>query len=484
MKWSQFVSLAVAYLVTLVFLAVISIYYAFPHLMFAMVVPILFAGLLYPRRMYLMMTCMLIPASLVVVQKTLPDAQDAWKTMAALFVMVLATAEILHKSLVDRKRAEAALRASEERYRSLVENLPIGIYRNTPGPHGALIMANSALARIHGFDSVAELLDTPVGELYADAAERARFSHKLVLEGNVQTEELRLKKKDGALIWGAVTARVVRGPAGDIEYFDGMVEDITDRKQAEQTIAEQQAKMVNASRLSSLGAMASGIAHEINNPLAVISTAAEHLAGMIRREEFDQALFAKLVDTISRNGERIERIIRGLRNLARDGANEPFSPKSLRSLVEDTVELCKVRFRNHGVELVVSDIAPDIAVECCATQLSQVLINLLNNAESAVEGLDEKWVHVAVEDEGESIELSVTDSGPGVPPELREKVLEPFFTTKEVGKGTGLGLSISKAIVDRHRGELFIDEGSPHSRFVVRLPKRRLHVAPDGGVHV
>ena len=106
-------------------------------------------------------------------------------------------------------------------------------------------------------------------------------------------------------------------------------------------------------------------------------------------------------------------------------------------------------------------------------QLGQVLLNLLSNAHDAVQALSEKWVKVAVEDRGPDLLISVTDSGPGIPTEVADRLMEPFYTTKEVGKGTGLGLSISKGIIDAHQGKIELDRHSPNTRFNITLPKFR-----------
>ena len=128
------------------------------------------------------------------------------------------------------------LAQSEKKYRDLVDNLPIGLYRDTPGPEGQFLFANPAIARMFGFDSVDEFIQTPVSNLYAHPGDRESFSQKLLTTGRVQSEQLRLKKNDGTIIWGAVTAVVIRGPSGEIEHFEGMIEDITDQKRAEEAI--------------------------------------------------------------------------------------------------------------------------------------------------------------------------------------------------------------------------------------------------------
>ncbi|HEX4924120.1 MAG TPA: ATP-binding protein, partial [Bdellovibrionales bacterium] len=113
----------------------------------------------------------------------------------------------------------------------------------------------------------------------------------------------------------------------------------------------------------------------------------------------------------------------------------------------------------------------ELVIACRPTQISQVLLNLLNNAHDAVAEQTEKWVKLDVRDLGDSVELSVTDSGAGIPPEIQEKIMQPFFTTKQIGEGTGLGLSISKGLVDSHHGQLRLDAKSKNTRFVVLLPK-------------
>lgn len=141
----------------------------------------------------------------------------------------------------ERKQAEAALQSSEERYRTLVDNLPIGVYRTTPGPRGRFLVANPALARILGYESFEQLQQIDVAQVYATPAERQRFSDLVLQMGSVVNFELRLSRRDGTLLWAAVTARVVRGPDGEAAYFDCTLTDVTQRKLAEDAEREQRA---------------------------------------------------------------------------------------------------------------------------------------------------------------------------------------------------------------------------------------------------
>lgn len=142
----------------------------------------------------------------------------------------------LVEDITSSKLAEEALRESEEKHRLFIESFPIGLYRNTPGPHGRFIMVNTALARLHGFDSVDEFLSQDVLDLYVDPAKRKEVSAELMEKGFISKKEVMLKRKDGTPIWGSITARAIHDHEGKVVYFDGTITDITDRKRMEAEI--------------------------------------------------------------------------------------------------------------------------------------------------------------------------------------------------------------------------------------------------------
>jgi PAS domain S-box-containing protein len=150
------------------------------------------------------------------------------------------------------KAANVALRESEERYRSLVNNLNVGVYRNTPGPLGRFVQANPALARMHGYDSVEDFQETRVVDHYREPGERKEFVAELLRQGSVVNYELRLKKKDGTAMYGSVNATAHRGPDGEVDWFDGVLEDISERKRAESLLQTQRDLGVDLSRTSDL----------------------------------------------------------------------------------------------------------------------------------------------------------------------------------------------------------------------------------------
>ena len=137
------------------------------------------------------------------------------------------------------------------------------------------------------------------------------------------------------------------------------------------------------------------------------------------------------------------------------------------------MEVCRERFRFHGIQVEITDIRRDLMIDCRAVQISQVLLNLLNNAHDAVRKILETLDTLLITDLGDQVEFAVLDDQPGVQVELERRFLLPFFTTKEIGKGTGLGSSVSKAIVEDHHGSLRLDSSGPHTRFVMTLQKRQ-----------
>lgn len=260
--------------------------------------------------------------------------------------------------------------------------------------------------------------------------------------------------------------------------FTGVVTDITDGVLTHQTLQEQQARLLHSAKMATLGEMSSGMAHEINNPLAVIRARAEQLGMLVERQEYDPNKMSQALHVIERMCDRITKIVKGLRVFARDGERDPFTKVSLKRVVEETLEFCREKFKFHQVQLTVK-CGSEAEVFGRQVQLEQVLLNLLSNAYDAVLDCPTKWIHLVVSDQDSNWEISITDSGAGISAAIADRIMEPFFTTKEVGKGTGLGLSISSGIISEHGGKLSLDRDSTNTRFIIRLPKanKKLQVA-------
>lgn len=231
----------------------------------------------------------------------------------------------------------------------------------------------------------------------------------------------------------------------------------------------QRMAMVNSSRLASLGEMSAGIAHEINNPLTVIEGKATALLRQLKNSpDFESS--EKHIRKISDMVLRISKIVAGLRAFSRDGSHENPTEFKVIKFFSDISDLCHSNLSHKQVKIEFITEDPKTVLFAREVQLSQVLVNMINNSSDAIQHLDQKWIRVECLNRLDKIVLAITDSGPGIPPEIQKKMLQPFFTTKEVGKGTGLGLSISIGIIEAHGGSLTYCQNSPNTRFEILLP--------------
>jgi two-component system NtrC family sensor kinase len=238
---------------------------------------------------------------------------------------------------------------------------------------------------------------------------------------------------------------------------------------ASKTISENQAQLVNSSKMAEIGEMAAGIAHEVNNPLAIIVASADLLLGMSNEGDVPKEKFQKYLSNIITNSYRASKIILSLKTLSRNADQDPFVPVLVSDVLNETLDICTQRLKSNGVKLDV-DVQDGIKFTGKQSQILQVLTNLLNNSYDAIQELEEKWIKITSFKENNEIVIQVTDSGSGIPAEILEKIMQPFFTTKSVTKGTGLGLSVSKRIIDSHKGQFLVDEKNKNTSFVIKLP--------------
>jgi C4-dicarboxylate-specific signal transduction histidine kinase len=289
--------------------------------------------------------------------------------------------------------------------------------------------------------------------------------------GRTMFSPFRVIHPEGSIHWLQNIGHPVRlGDELSSKYIGALV-DTTEEQESLKIIEAQRVKMTATSKMTALGEMAGGLAHEINNPVAIIHGNAIILQQLAAQGNMLPDQIISMARVIAQTAERISKITRSLLAFARDAEHDPFKKASILKIVEETAEFCQERFHEHGVSFLVEEISSELEIECRPVQITQVLLNLLNNAYDAVENQADHWIRISVGDMGDRVEIYVTDSGKGIDESVREKIFQPFFTTKEVGRGTGLGLSMAAGIVESHAGTLVLDWSFPHTRFIVSLPK-------------
>lgn len=237
----------------------------------------------------------------------------------------------------------------------------------------------------------------------------------------------------------------------------------------EKILRERSEKFLGQSKFSELGMMSAGIAHEINNPLAVIQARTTQLLRIYRNPDKQKEL-AEGLQQILYTSERINKTIQGVREFVHQDEKGPLSEVTLKDLFDDVLAFTGQRMKNHGVNLRFYGLE-NFSVIGHKIQLEQVILNLLNNSFDAIEYLPDKWIEVSCHQKDGKIQLFFKDSGHGIPKEIAERIMEPFFSTKDIGKGTGLGLALARGIVEKHSGTLTYLPDCPHTTFLLELPK-------------
>lgn len=312
--------------------------------------------------------------------------------------------------------------------------------------------------------------------IHPDDADSVRSHWKSCIEDKKDWNlEYRIIRPNGEVAIIHALGKILLSLNGSPLKMIGTLHDITERKRVEAKLRDQEATLIHASRLSSLGEMASGMAHEINNPLTVIYAKLYTLQKSLktRTNTTENARHISDCDSAIRMVDRIESIIRGLRTFASDGEKNPFAKTKASAVVNDALALCRYQFSRNEINFILHSDCEDLEIECKSVQISQIIVNLLVNASEALQEAPHKTIELTVTRIQDRIEFRVSDSGAGIPEELRKKIMDPFFTTKEVGKGIGLGLSISLGIANAHGGKLYLDEAQSKTTFVLSLPIQR-----------
>ena len=372
--------------------------------------------------------------------------------------------------VTDRRTAEKALQLAEEKYRSIFENAVEGIFQSTPD--GRFITVNPSLVRMLGYESEQEVIENLTDietQLYIDGDRRAKFQELLETQGTVQRFENQIYRKDGSILWISESGRAVRDSEGQILYFEGTIEDITSLKRAEAERMRLEEQLLQSQRIESLGLLAGGIAHDFNNLLTAIIG-------------YSQLIGARLGEANPLNEELNQILDAGHRAAGLTGQLLAFSrrqtlirrPISLNKTVANLMNMLQ-RIIGSGVEMRFRE-EPELQwVMADSVQIEQVIMNLAVNARDAMPNggllvietrnvtLDEGYCRDhAWARPGRYVQISVSDAGVGMDPEVQRRIFEPFFTTKEFGEGTGLGLAVVYGIVKQHDGLIHVYSAPGH----------------------
>lgn len=392
--------------------------------------------------------------------------------------------EQLERENAERRLAEESLRKSRERYKTLTNNLHVGIYRNTGGPDGKFLSANPAMLKMFGFESRDEFFDINVSDLYRDPEERKKFNEKMVQKEFVRNEELLLRKKDGSPIVCSVSAVAVKDENGEIKYYDGVIEDVTERKHLE-------AQIQQAEKMKALGLLAGGVAHDLNNILSGIVSYPE----LILLDLPDDSPLIAPVKTIQESGQKAAAIVQDLLTLARRGVSNSkvVNFNDILSEYLKSPEFEKLKTFHPSMEIETHLDSALLNIMGSPVHLSKTVMNLVSNAaESMTFGgkiiikTENKYIDQPVSGydevvEGDYVVFTVSDFGVGIAPEEISRIFEPFYTKKVMGRsGTGLGMAVVWGTVKDNKGYINVtSEVGKGTTFEIYFPVTRAEAAGD-----
>ncbi len=411
------------------------------------------------------------------------EAERIWNDQD---IRLLNTAAEMIGGFLAKTQADKALEMSEKRFRSLVENAHDIIY--STDANGKFTYLSPQFEQYTGYPSL-EFLGKSFEPLMHPDDSVPDMKSAVPLNDT----EFRLKKRDKGWCWFVTHATSIRDEKGNLIESIGIAHDVTDLKrvmdnleQINQELRQTQAQLVQSEKMAALGSLVAGVAHEVNNPLGAVNSAADVISRCLTRagnlqdlaqhcngmQDFDQLL--NLLNIMDKNnkiiisaGKRVSKIVKSLKNFARLDESD-FQKANILDGLDNTLTLLHHETKNK-IEII-KKYEPIPLIHCYPNQLNQVFMNILVNAIQAIP--DKGQIEIKTQNLKERIKISISDTGKGIDPRHLSRIFDPGFTTKGVGIGTGLGLSICYQIVQDHNGELKVDsKPGKGTTFTIYLPK-------------
>jgi PAS domain S-box-containing protein len=408
------------------------------------------------------------------------------------------------------ERTRAALRDSEDRFRVLVSNIPGAVYRRSLDPSMTLEFVSDPIESITGYgagDLTGNAERAYASIVHPDDRGRITAEVRAAVQGDGNYGlAYRIVRADGEEVWVGDRGQAVHG--GDVVWLYGTLSDISERKRLEADGARMELELRMAQKLEAVGQLAAGIAHEINTPIQFVGDSVQFLndsfddlerllavyrdacaevaahpdgeALRVRLEQAEEeadlaylrervpAAFARTLEGV----ERVASIVRAMKEFAHPQTEQ--APADLNRALATTLIVARNEYKYVAdVETRFGDIPP---VVCNLSDLNQVFLNLIVNAAHAIEDAQSSTggkgtVRILTERDGEWALVVISDSGCGIPEEIRARIFDPFFTTKVVGRGSGQGLAIARAVIAKHGGTLALEtEPGSGTTFTIRLP--------------
>jgi PAS domain S-box-containing protein len=370
--------------------------------------------------------------------------------------------EELQAEIAERARAEEALRASEERWRAIFENSAVGIA--LVDSHGRPMAANPALQRMLGY-TADELRTLSLPNLtHDDDLSLSRASMAELVEGTRQQYDMqkRYRRKDGSVIWVNASGSVVPGSDRMPRFLVEIIEDITDRKLAEDSLRKAQAELAHVTRLTTMGELAASIAHEVNQPLAAVITNGNASLRWLAAQTPNLDEAREAVQRIIRDGHRAADVIQRVRALLKKTSPQK-TWLDINDVIHEVLTLAHSEVRRHRVSLC-TELATGLPpVLGDRIQLQQVILNLVMNGMEAMSSVADRSRELLIRSGShgpQGIFVAVRDSGIGLDAQTLDRIFDAFFTTKP--EGMGMGLSISRTIIEAHGGRLWATANDGH----------------------